>query len=115
MFFMRNFMDIDCFRNGILEDARLYGDGYDFQIQVDSRYFLAEVKGVKYEAGSIRFTENEFEKAKEYKDDFALSVVSCLYDKPKINIVFNPLSCIELEKKLTSLAQVTYHSKTIKW
>ncbi len=115
LYFMHNFMTIDYFQNGILEDARLYGDGYDFQIQVDSHFFLAEVKGVKNEAGSIRLTENEFKKAREYKDDFALSIVNCLYDQPKINIVFNPLATIELEKKSTSCTQISYHSKTIKW
>lgn len=115
MFFMHNFRTIDFFQNGILEDARLYGDGYDFQIQVDSQYYLAEVKGVKYESGNIRLTENEFEKAREYKDCFALSIVSSLHDQPKISIVFDPLSCIELERKSAACAQVTYHSKTIKW
>src|SRR6267378_3105044 len=33
------------FENGALQDARLFGDGYDFQIAVESDYFLAEVKG----------------------------------------------------------------------
>lgn len=115
MFFIHNFMLIECFQNGIIEDARLYGDGYDFQIQVDLHYYLVEVKGVRYESGSIRMTENEFEKAKEYKSDFALSIVNCLYDQPQINVVFDPLNSIELEKRTTSNTQVSYHSKAIKW
>jgi len=115
IFFIHNFTKIDCFQNGILEDARLYGDGYDFQIQVDSRYFLVEVKGIKLDSGSIRLTEKEFEKAKEYKSDFALSIVTCLHDQPKINIIFDPLAYIELEKKSMSYTQILYHSKRIKW
>lgn len=115
LFFMHNFSELDWFQGGVLEDARLYGDGYDFQIQVDSRCYLAEVKGVRNRSGNIRLTENEFEKAKEYKGDFALSIVSCLCDRPKINVVFDPLSCIDLAKKTTSCAQVTYHSRSIEW
>ena len=64
LYFMQNFQNIASFKNGILEDARLLGDGYDFQIQVNSRFILAEVKGLRSNYGSIRLTENEFLKAK---------------------------------------------------
>lgn len=115
LYFIHNFTKIDCFRDGILEDARLFGDGYDFQIQVESHFYLAEVKGVRYEAGSIRLTENEFEKAKEYKNEFALSVVSNLHDQPRINIIFDPLESIELTKREIKSTQMSYHSKVINW
>lgn len=46
-YFMQNFEDIPLFENGILEDARLWGDGYDFQMCVDGKYYLAEIKGVR--------------------------------------------------------------------
>lgn len=34
LYFMNNFDMIEMFKGGILDDARLFGDGYDFQIQV---------------------------------------------------------------------------------
>ncbi len=54
LYFVDNFSDIDVFSGGSLEDARLFGDGYDFQIQIDSRFVLAEVKGLRSSYGSIR-------------------------------------------------------------
>ncbi|MCK5784596.1 MAG: DUF3883 domain-containing protein [Desulfobacterales bacterium] len=115
LYFIQNFSSIQFFQNGLLEDARLYGDGYDFQIQVESHYYLAEVKGVRFESGSVRMTEKEFEKAKEYKEAYALSVVSNLYEKPRINIVFDPVSNMEFTTQITESTQLSYHSKPIDW
>ncbi|MCB4235162.1 hypothetical protein LDL59_08765 [Kaistella anthropi] len=47
LYFMNNYNSIDIFKNGNIEDARLYGDGYDFQINVNENSFLAEVKGIR--------------------------------------------------------------------
>jgi hypothetical protein len=44
LFFINNYNSIKEFENGFIEDARLYGDGYDFQIDVTNNYFLVEVK-----------------------------------------------------------------------
>jgi hypothetical protein len=30
LYFINNFNSIEFFKNGIIEDARLFGDGYDF-------------------------------------------------------------------------------------
>ena len=67
LYFMHNFHELDIFKNGILEDARLFGDGYDFQIQIDSRFVLTEIKGVRSKSGSFRFTENEFLKLRNIR------------------------------------------------
>jgi hypothetical protein len=115
IFFIRNYKSIVSFSNGILDDARLFGDGYDFQIQVTEKYFLAEVKGVRAFSGSIRLTENEFAKANEYKNDYGLIVVSNLEDLPKMTAVFNPIENLALTKKVVSQSQTTYHSKFISW
>lgn len=115
MYFMHHYAEIESFKDGTLQDARLLGDGYDFQIQVDFRYYLAEVKGVGTESGNIRMTHKEFNKAKEYKNDFALAVVSNLYDLPTMNIVFDPLRKIELTEKEITSTQLSYHSKNINW
>ncbi len=34
---MSNYKTLPVFENGILEDARLWGDGYDFQIQLHEK------------------------------------------------------------------------------
>jgi len=68
-YFMNNYQTIDKFSSGILEDARLWGDGYDFQIQIENNFCLAEVKGIREKSGSIRLTQNEYNKAQEFNSD----------------------------------------------
>jgi hypothetical protein len=115
LFFMNNYRGIDAFRDGVLEDARLYGDGYDFQVEVSLQYFLAEVKGIRADSGSLRMTENEFRKAQEYKNDYALVVVSNLEDAPKMNVVFDPTGVLRFVQKRIRSEQVNYHTDTLKW
>ena len=115
LYFMQNFQIIDLFKNGILEDARFLGDGYDFQIQVNSRFILAEVKGLRSSYGSIRFTENEFQKAKEYKDNYGLIVVSNLETLPKMTGVFDPISNLTFKKQEVKHVQISYHSAPLRW
>jgi hypothetical protein len=115
LYFMNNYQSIQVFANGMLDDARLYGDGYDFQIKVPEKYYLAEIKGVRALTGSIRLTENEFLKASEYKDEYGLVVVSNLTETPKITAVFNPVASLLLTKKVASQKQITYHSEYMSW
>jgi len=115
LFFMNNYNRIASFENGVLEDARIFGDGYDFQIEVQKHFFLAEIKGLRSDYGSIRMTQNEFEKAKEYNNDYALVVVSNLNDVPKMSIVFNPTNNIKFTEKTINTKQVNYHSESISW
>lgn len=49
--FMNNYQNIELFVNGVLQDARLFGDGYDFQIAINSNNYLAEVKGIRQNKG----------------------------------------------------------------
>jgi hypothetical protein len=58
LYFMNNFNSIDDFKGGNLEDARLFGDGYDFQVNVNEHYYLAEIKGIRANKGRFRMTEN---------------------------------------------------------
>ena len=60
LFFINNFKNFHKFREGSIEDARLFGDGYDFQIKVLDRFILVEIKGLHINYGSVRFTKNEF-------------------------------------------------------
>lgn len=82
LYFINNYDSIDVFKNGIIEDARLYGDGYDFQVNVDANSFLAEVKGIRSKKGKFRLTANEYSKAKEYQKDYIITLVLNLDDSP---------------------------------
>jgi hypothetical protein len=55
-FFLQNYRQIAMFTNAAIEDARQFGDGYDFQLSLQSTYWLAEVKGVRAQVGAIRLT-----------------------------------------------------------
>ncbi len=55
------------------------------------KFVLAEIKGVRNKNGAIRITQNEFDKAEEYKEDYFIVVVSNLSKTPQLNVVENPL------------------------
>lgn len=114
-YFMSNYMKVNRFADGILEDARLWGDGYDFQIQTGSTYLLTEVKGVRENHGSIRMTQNEFKKAAEYKSDYILVIVSNLMSTPKLSLVENPVEQLALITREQKSIQVNYYSEDIRW
>lgn len=44
LYFINNYKSISVFKNGLIEDARLYGDGYDFQINTEKTPFLRKSK-----------------------------------------------------------------------
>ena len=115
LFFMNNYNKVDSFENGILEDARIFGDGYDFQIEVQKHFFLAEIKGLRTDYGSIRMTQNEFDKAKEYNNDYALVVVNNLSDIPQMSVIFNPAKNLKFILKIINSKQNNYQSKSILW
>lgn len=90
LYFVNNYKNIDIFKSGNLEDARLFGDGYDFQIDLGNNFFLTEVKGIREEQGSFRLTEKEYLKAKEYKNNYIITLVLNLNDLPCFCAIANP-------------------------
>lgn len=115
LYFLNNYNQIDNFEGGTIQDVRLLGDGYDFQIDTATRHFLAEVKGVRELSGAIRLTQNEYKKAQEYKEDYFVVVVSNLIDTPKITSIENPVKNIKFEQKEITTHQTYYHSSSLKW
>ena len=115
LYFKENYRRIETFSHGTLKDARQLGDGYDFEIKIESNYFLAEVKGIRKSYGAFRMTEKEFARAEEYKNDYGLIIISNLENVPKMTAVFNPLKNIPLEKQERTLQQISYHSKSMTW
>lgn len=115
LFFKENYRQIETFKDGLLEDARLFGDGYDFQIQIETKYFLIDVKGIRSAYGAFRMTEKEFIRAAEYKNDYGLVVVSNLENVPKMTSIFNPTEELILKRESKIREQISYHSKSMSW
>lgn len=112
-YFMQNFGSIPLFKDGMLEDARLWGDGYDFQIKVNDKFVLTEVKGIREKKGMIRMTQNEYDKATEYTNDYCLVIVSNLNAVPILNCIANPIDNLTFTCKQLSNIQNSYHSMFI--
>lgn len=100
LYFMNNFNKISVFNNGNLEDARLYGDGYDFQINVNESSYLAEVKGIREKKGRFRLTEKEFLMATEYKNDYIVTLVLNMNDLPTFLTIENPTNNLKFEERI---------------
>lgn len=114
-YFMKNYQNIAIFKNAKLEDARLWGDGYDFQIKLEDKYVLIEVKGLQNKVGSIRITQNEFEKAQEYQESYFLIIISNLMATPKMNYISNPIKNLEFIQRKIQTTQINYHTKSLEW
>lgn len=109
LYFLNNYQSIEIFNGGEIKDARLYGDGYDFQINFNTNFLLVEVKGVRRKSGSLRFTENEFNKARKYKSDYVLSIILNLNEVPIIKTIINPVKELEFKQvKTTSKINIEY-------
>lgn len=115
LYFYHNYQSLSIFENGIIQDARLLGDGYDFQIEKNNSFLLAEIKGVRLSNGSIRITKNEYQKALEYKNNYILVVVSNLIETPKITVIENPANKLKLTENQIVSTQINYHTENIKW
>lgn len=100
LYFMNNFNKISAFKNGILEDARLYGDGYDFQMTINESSFLAEIKGIREKKGRFRLTEKEYLMASEYKNDYIVTLVLNMNDLPTFKTIENPIKNLKFQEKI---------------
>lgn len=96
LYFMNNFKSITLFNSGFLDDSRLYGDGYDFQVSVNEKSYLAEVKGIREKKSAFRLTENEYNKTIEYKDDYVVAVLINLNDSLRILAIPNSIQTREV-------------------
>jgi hypothetical protein len=110
-YFINYYRTIEAFAKASIADARLFGDGYDFQLTLTDKYFLTEVKGLKLANGNIRMTQKEYEKAIEYKTDYVLVVVRNLIESPVFYPIFDPINNLHFEKKRLHAEQINYYSK----
>lgn len=110
LYFINNFNSIGIFKNGNLEDARLFGDGYDFQVNVNEISYLAEIKGIRAKKGKFRMTENEYNKAQEYKNDYIITLVLNMNDSPTFLTIENPTQNLKFKKEERVLNRIIeYH------
>lgn len=114
-YFIKNYQNLHLFHGGRIEDARLWGDGYDFQIEVENKYLLAEVKGIRERNGCIRMTQNEYQKAIEFASNYILVVVSNLSNTPKLNYIEDPANSLSLTPREYKSLQINYYSETLSW
>lgn len=113
LYFLNNYQSIDIFKNGLIDDARLYGDGYDFQITVAEHSFLTEVKGIRTSKGKFRLTENEYQKAREYQNDYIIALVMNLDNSPFFLTIDNPLKTLKFEERILKSKEIKeYYLKT---
>ena len=98
LYFIHNYHSIHLFHNASIEDARLFGDGYDFQIKTDKDYFLAEVKGIRAEKGKFRLTEKEYHKALEYKEKYIITLVLNLNNIPTFLTIEDPIKNLNFKE-----------------
>ena len=115
LYFYHNYQIVPAFEDGIVQDARQLGDGYDFQIEKDNAYYLAEVKGVRLSKGNIRMTNNEYQKALAFTSNYFLVVVSNLVEHPRMTAVTDPANNLKLTPSTIVSSQMTYSSESIKW
>jgi len=109
VYFINNYLNVEPFYNSKLVDARIFGDGYDFQITTETNnFYLVEVKGIRKQNGKFRFTSNEYNKACEYANNYFLSIVSNLDDIPTISVIKDPYNILMFDKKVIRSEQVYY-------
>lgn len=110
LFFQNNFEKIELLKGGKCEDARLYGDGYDFFIRTKTSDYLCEIKGIRGTSGGFRLTQNEFEKARNFKENYLLVAVLNLSAIPKFSHFLNPLDKLKFKEKIIFQKEIKeYH------
>jgi hypothetical protein len=108
-FFLNNYYQDQRFSLGVLTDARLYGDGYDFQISLENQHHLIEVKGIRASKGTFRLTEKEYQQAQRYTDHYWIGLVKNLDVKPSLTFLQNPLYTLSFRAQtVTSATRTEY-------
>jgi hypothetical protein len=108
-YFKMNFSSIREFTGFSLKDTTNLACGFDFKLSRESNFYCAEVKGLSASTGGISLTEKEYGVAEELKERYCLFVVSNFIEKPKHQVIFNPIeSNLSFKKLERQIMQVTY-------
>jgi hypothetical protein len=110
MYFMTHFQQIDALAEGVLSDARCYGDGYDFQIKTHQDTYLVEVKGIRDKQGTFRFTHKEFLTASTYQQNYLLVLVLNLNEAPTFKVIAHPVVELRFNEVIVQAQEIKeYH------
>ena len=60
-------------------------------------------------------TQNEYNKALEYKESYVLVVISNLINTPRISYIENPISQISFTPREQTSVQTNYYSEMMAW
>lgn len=91
--------------DGVLQDCRDNGVGYDFEIRNKQNLSFVEIKGSSKEFSGITFTDKEWKIAKEKRDVYFLGLVTEIPLSPKIRFLKNPSnSLVPVYRAYTTIA-----------
>jgi hypothetical protein len=60
-------------------------------------------------------TQNEYNKAAEYKSDYILVIVSNLVSTPKLSLFENPIELLQLTPREQRAVQTNFYSEDLIW
>jgi len=88
------------------EDVSSENLGFDIRSKdIENKVRYIEVK-TRAQIGDIALTQNEWFKAKRFKDDYYLYVVVNSASRPKLYIIKNPVENLEVEQKIESVRYI---------
>jgi len=93
---------------GELIDTRDLGFGYDFEIKFATNQHFIEVKGLANNTGGILFTNKEWNKAKQERENYTICLVSNINESPKISFINDPFSKLKPRKNIIQTVQVQW-------
>lgn len=108
-YFMNYFTKYSKPVSGVLEDKRLDGCGYDFEICRDeiSPCFI-EVKGDLGTNAGLLFTSKEWDVAKQARKNYCLCTVRNLAADPTIHFLFDPFSALVPKRNIQHTIAINY-------
>lgn len=109
--FITEFPTLELFQGSKLEDMRKIGIGFDFRTSFSESYYAVEVKGLRGEHGSISFTDKEWSVASILRDNYFLALVRDLDKKPSLEVLADPVSCIEVKMKSFEAVSIYWSAK----
>ena len=95
-------------KNGVLNDCRDLGCGYDFLIKSPEFDTYIEVKGMAEISCGILFTDKEWSIANAYGENYYLCIVKNILDNPQIIFIQNPASKLKPKKNIFTTIQINW-------
>jgi hypothetical protein len=110
-FFMREYPNVDMFRNGNLEDTRKLGIGFDFRVSFDNSFLAVEVKGILDHHGYISFTDKEWSVAHILEGGFILALVRSLNHEPILDLMPHPTQHLDARIRTIESVSICWNAR----